>query len=987
MFANHSVRRFLSLIICLLAVLSLFSVSALSEGNEAVAEPDSVPVQDDAEKEFRELETLELEIPSVPEYPTLWVRAVDRNGSPVENALLELVLPSGESVGAFSTDGTGTAACDLSAAGDSTAAYIRRHRNDPSGYGPASDIVVSLDGGSLVSVQGQETGFNAGAPYVMTLYPAGYTVKLYPNGGAYAYGYDHFEILAGKYDAAEPYGFFPTNRFETYLPAEAFEGQPYADPVLEGYAISGWYTEPDGGEQIMFDENGNGTRLYSPVTAVYAHWVAIDYNILADGGIEHGRILTSSATAHIRDTITLTVVPDSIRYELASLAVRMNDSELPLTAGENGTYTFTMPAGDVTVFATFKEKTVDSTVTLVWNDDANRDGIRPDAAALTLMADGAALKNDVAVTAEGNWTYTETGLPKYNESEAEIVYLWTEQSLRGYEVQAETANGITTLTNTLMPLYGIITEINGNGSVTVMMDEAAVSSAYSGDSVNVNVVPEEGYEPDTLTVKQGEADVEVTAGEDGSYTFIMPAGEVTVSAAFKAIIYSVTVSEADHGTVSADKAEAAVGETVSLTVTPEEGYELDVLTVKQGEADVEVTEGEDGARSFTMPAGAVTVSAAFKTIDYTVSVLEAENGTVVADKTIATMGETVTLTVTPEIGYAPDSLSVKDTDGVDVSVAENAFTMPAKNVDVHASFKELTPVFMTHSLILGGELGINFFMDLPEFEGIDYSDSYMTFSVNSETLQDSFDERDTDLSGNGYYGFTCTVNALQMADEINAVFHYKVSGEEKTVSEVYTVETYLNALMASDEISDEVKALARSLADYGYYSQSFLSEIGIGTNHNEMTTRFTDTYSAEQIAGILSALADQEVQRNSNANIRKITYSLYLDSKTSIYLYLKAAENYSGEISAALDGQPVSVVPEADGRYRITIPNLSAAQLDDMHQVVITTVDADPLTVQVSALSYVKDCLENENASDDMIDAMAALYYYHVASSAVQQAS
>ena len=1062
MYSPHSIRRFLSLMLCVLMTVSLFPVSAFSEevpetehthdyvpavtaptctqdgyttytcstcGDSYQGDPvsapghswdggtvttpattdvegvmtytctvcgatttSSIPVLENTDKEYRELETLELEIPGTPEYPTLWVQVVDRNSQPMKDVLLELVLPSGGSAGWFSTDENGNAACDLSGTGDSTLAYLQRHQDDRSGYGPVSPIAVALDGGSLVSVQGQaETGFAAGNPYVMKVYPAQYTVTLVPNGGAFPSGnYSTFEVLAEESDTEEPYGYLPTDRFEAYRPSEAFENQNYESPVLEGYAVSGWYTESEGGEPVVFDEYGNGTRLYTPETALYAHWQAIDYHILVDSGIAHGSVSASVSTANIRDTVVLTVVPESIRYELASLSIRQGDGELPLTANTDGTWSFTMPAGDVTVSAAFREVTVDSAVALVWDDGENRDGIRPDEMLLTLMADGEALKSDVVVTAEGNWTATEAGLPKYSETEQEINYSWTEPPLRGYEVHSETADGVTTLTNTLMPLYGITIDAVESGSVLARMGEAEVAFGYAGDSITLAVIPEEGYEPDTLSVKQGETDVELARGEDGTWSFTLPAGDVTVSAAFRAIIYTVAVSEMENGTVLADKAETTMGETVSLAITPATGYELDVLTVKQGEADVELTAGEDGTWSFTMPAGDVTISALFKATVYTVTVNETENGTVSVDKTEATMGEAVAVTLAPGIGYLPDGLSVTGSDGSDIAVTDNSFVMPALNVEVSASFAEGTPVFMTHSLTLGGELGINFFLELPELEGVDYSDSYMTFSVNDQTLRDSFDADDTDLSGNGYYGFTCTVNALQMADEITAVYHYNVAGEEKTVSQVYTVETYLNALLESEEISDEVKALARALADYGYYSQTFLSDSGywtIGTEHNGMTTRFTDSYSAEQLSAILQALAGQEVQRDSNANIRKVTYSLYLDSKTSIYLYLQPAADYSGDISAAVDGQPVSVVPEAGGRYRVTIPDLSADQLGDMHQVVISTDGADPLTVQVSALSYVKACLEDENASDSMIDAMAALYYYSTASSALQQAS
>ena len=74
-------------------------------------------------------------------------------------------------------------------------------------------------------------------------------------------------------------------------------------------------------------------------------------------------------------------------------------------------------------------------------------------------------------------------------------------------------------------------------------------------------------------------------------------------------IYTVSVAETENGTVTADKLVGIEGTKVTLTITPAEGYQLDALSVKAGETDVEVTEN-----TFVMPAGNVTVSASFKLI-------------------------------------------------------------------------------------------------------------------------------------------------------------------------------------------------------------------------------------------------------------------------------------------------------------------------------------------------------------------------------------
>ena len=71
------------------------------------------------------------------------------------------------------------------------------------------------------------------------------------------------------------------------------------------------------------------------------------------------------------------------------------------------------------------------------------------------------------------------------------------------------------------------------------------------------------------------------------------------------------------GAVKADKSSAAKGATVTLTVTPDKGYNLDKLTVtdKDGKT-VALTSKGNGQYSFTMPAGKVTVAASFAATEW-----------------------------------------------------------------------------------------------------------------------------------------------------------------------------------------------------------------------------------------------------------------------------------------------------------------------------------------------------------------------------------
>ena len=74
--------------------------------------------------------------------------------------------------------------------------------------------------------------------------------------------------------------------------------------------------------------------------------------------------------------------------------------------------------------------------------------------------------------------------------------------------------------------------------------------------------------------------------------------------------YGVTVADCEHGKISAEPAKAAKGDTVTVTVTPEEGFEVRAVNVTDaGGKAVEVSRNADGTFSFVMPAGNVTVSA------------------------------------------------------------------------------------------------------------------------------------------------------------------------------------------------------------------------------------------------------------------------------------------------------------------------------------------------------------------------------------------
>jgi hypothetical protein len=74
---------------------------------------------------------------------------------------------------------------------------------------------------------------------------------------------------------------------------------------------------------------------------------------------------------------------------------------------------------------------------------------------------------------------------------------------------------------------------------------------------------------------------------------------------------------------------------------------------------------------------------------YKIIVAEAEGGKVTASRATAPKGAKVTLTVEPDKGFEPDELKVVDAKGNEITVTDGAFTMPASDVTVTATFKEI----------------------------------------------------------------------------------------------------------------------------------------------------------------------------------------------------------------------------------------------------------------------------------------------------------
>ena len=163
--------------------------------------------------------------------------------------------------------------------------------------------------------------------------------------------------------------------------------------------------------------------------------------------------------------------------------------------------------------------------------------------------------------------------------------------------------------------------------------------------------------------------------------------------------YTITILEQTGGTVKATVDESKVtsaegNATITLTATQNEGYQFEEFTVTDKEGNpVTVTDN-----TFTMPASNVTVSASFKKQSYTLTINQPEGGSIsakVGDTEVTSNSQevefekTVTLTATASDGYEFSAWNITDGNGKEVEIENNAFTMPASNVTVSATFSKI----------------------------------------------------------------------------------------------------------------------------------------------------------------------------------------------------------------------------------------------------------------------------------------------------------
>ena len=435
---------------------------------------------------------------------------------------------------------------------------------------------------------------------------------------------------------------------------------------------------------------------------------------------------TTSNTYIKDDTVTLTVEKEGT--DIVTVTAKNGNTDVALTEVQEAAqdeaaaqattekaktvYTFTMPDGDVTISVTKAAKTYAVKVA-----DANKDTLKitsPEAD-LDKVAEGTSVT--VVATPKDGYTLTADGV---------VVTYGDNQTLKATP-DTEKANTYTFAMPagdaTVSAAFEEVKKYNVTVAGTVENGTVGVEpkTAAAKDVVTVTVTPNTNFKytdgslKATYTdggTKKEINDFKAVDGKENTYTFEMPAADVTVSAEFEEIAtetYTVTVTKGGDGkvTVNGQETEKLEGlksnDTVTLKINPIDTdtllTQLAGVTVTSGKVDVSTTKVDENTYTFKMPDGDVNVSVKFTTVEYGIEVKMLGEGegtiTFTDGKTRFAAGTSVTATITPN-GTTYELTKVMYDDGSEnkevtselKNGCEYTFTMPANHVKIEATFGE-----------------------------------------------------------------------------------------------------------------------------------------------------------------------------------------------------------------------------------------------------------------------------------------------------------
>ncbi|MCY7173104.1 Cna B-type domain-containing protein [Streptococcus gallolyticus] len=173
-------------------------------------------------------------------------------------------------------------------------------------------------------------------------------------------------------------------------------------------------------------------------------------------------------------------------YTFSNLAKYANGSAITYTVTEDSVDNYTTTINGYDITNSYTPGKTSLTVTKIWDDSDDQDGLRPNSIDVQLYANGKKSGDVVTLTAADNWTYTWTNLAE-KANKKDIVYSVKEVTeVDGYTTtEGKVENGNVTITNTHVPVIPEEPEDPKTTDVTFSKVEVNGSAELPGASLKV----------------------------------------------------------------------------------------------------------------------------------------------------------------------------------------------------------------------------------------------------------------------------------------------------------------------------------------------------------------------------------------------------------------------------------------------------------------------------------------------------------------------
>ena len=279
------------------------------------------------------------------------------------------------------------------------------------------------------------------------------------------------------------------------------------------------------------------------------------------------------------------------------------------------------------------------------------------------------------------------------------------------------------------------------------------------------------------------------------------------------------------------------------------------------------------------------------------------------------------------------------------------------------------PQFVGHAMQLSGDISLQFFYVLPEGA----TDSYVTFEGNQIDSTKVYRPETSTKPGadRTYYMVQLNVSSIQIADRYTPTLHYMLDGTEREfLGAPYCIMDYIN--WGSDEHNDsttsEEKAMLRALADYGYYSQIYMSAQNGWTYGVDYASVNLGRRPTEQdLIGIKDYSSQYAISSNiDSAVFSAVTFSMRFADRLTLRVIFKPVDGVTidtSKFNVDVEGDYGYTISRlSDGRYAVTITGISALDLDQSFYITYDRMANN--RVYVTPLSYVYAMLCQTGHSD-----------------------